>query len=233
MSRGARSSAPARSSPPCAGTGTCSTAALGGRVGSAMQGAQPPERPQLTHACRFPASSPWRSLPNSGPPLPLSADPLKPCPAGALCAPTSGLAPLSPASPPAALPHRDSCVLLNWTPHPGPLSHRSLHPGALLCPCLLGELLFNLSAPAPLPLPGLAPSLAPSSGQQLGVTARVRNEGVLSAKGPSSPFPHLEGMDLAAEASACGFLTVSLEAPMRVLRNRAERPHAGAGWAGT
>ena len=91
---GARSSAPACSSPPCAGTGTCSTAALGGRVGSAVQGAQPPERPQLTHACRFPASSPWRSLPNSGPPLPLSADPLKPCPGGALCTLPLGLAPL-------------------------------------------------------------------------------------------------------------------------------------------
>lgn len=98
-------------------------------------------------------------------------------------------------SRPAALPPRDSCVFLNWTPHPGPLSRWSLHPGALLCPGLLGELLFNLSAAAPLPFPGPAPSLAPSSGWQLGVTARVRTEGVLSVRGPSSPFPRPEGRD--------------------------------------
>lgn len=81
---------------PCAGTGTCSTVALGAGWAQLCEGHVP-----RSFSSPTPAASSLFPLEVSSHPvrLPLSADPLKPCRAGALCAPTSGLAPYSPASP--------------------------------------------------------------------------------------------------------------------------------------
>ena len=149
---GGCSSASVRSSHPCAGSGRSSTAAaLGGRAGSVPRAPRSPTHP-TSHLFTSNVSSQFLS---NSPTLSWSP-PTLPC--------WSLPAPLPQHWPPflpLALPHQcqDAHVFLNRTPHPGPLTLWYPHPGALLCSCLLGELLFNLSAPTPLSLPGMAPSL--------------------------------------------------------------------------
>lgn len=144
------------------------TVALGGPGGLLCEARLPRSAPPAHPRLLLPSLFPLEVSSQFGPP-PTSQLTPQTLPCWSPLCPHLRTGPLLSRSPPAALPYRDSCVFLNWTHATQGLWVTGLSfLGPLLCPCLLGELLFNLSAPAPLPLPGLAFS-SPSSGWQLGL----------------------------------------------------------------